>query len=194
MEAFMKTDDRERCSWATTDLYKEYHDKEWGIPVHDDRKLFEMLILEGMQAGLSWLTILNKRTAFREAFDQFDYQKIALYDEAKVEELMQNAKIVRNRLKIRSAIINAGQFIKVREEYGSFDAFIWSYVNHKPIHNHFRSIAELPATTPLSDKISKDLKKRGFKFVGSTIVYAYMQSIGMVNDHMKGCYLYTPEE
>ena len=190
----MKTDDRERCSWATTDLYKEYHDKEWGIPVHDDRKLFEMLILEGMQAGLSWLTILNKRTAFREAFDQFDYQKIALYDEAKVEELMQNAKIVRNRLKIRSAVINAGQFIKVREEYGSFDAFIWSYVNHKPIHNHFRSIAELPATTPLSDKISKDLKKRGFKFVGSTIVYAYMQSIGMVNDHMKGCYLYTPEE
>ena len=150
----MKKDDRERCSWATTELYKEYHDREWGKPVHDDRKLFEMLILEGMQAGLSWLTILNKRMAFREAFDEFDYQKIALYDETKMEELMQNAGIVRNRLKIRSAIINAQQFIKIQEEYG---------------------------------------KKRGFKFVGSTIVYAYMQAIGMVNDHVKSCYLYVSE-
>jgi DNA-3-methyladenine glycosylase I len=193
MEALMKKDGRERCSWATTDLYKEYHDREWGKPVHDDGKLFEMLVLEGMQAGLSWLTVLNKRMAFREAFDQFDFQKIALYDEAKIEELMQNAKIIRNRLKIKSAIVNAQQFIKIQEEYGSFDAFIWSYVDNKPVHNHFQSEAEIPAATPLSDRISKDLKKRGFKFVGSTIVYAYMQAIGMVNDHVKGCYLYEPE-
>ena len=183
----------ERCAWATTDLYRAYHDKEWGNPVHDDGKLFEMLILEGMQAGLSWLTILNKRMAFREAFDQFDYQKIALYDEAKIDELMQNAKIIRNRLKIKSAIVNAQQFIKIQKEYGSFDAFIWSYVDNKPIHNHFKSEAEIPATTTLSDKISKDLKKRGFKFVGSTIVYAYMQAIGIVNDHVKNCYLYASE-
>ena len=191
-EDFMKKDDRERCSWASTELYKEYHDKEWGKPVHDDRKLFEMLILEGMQAGLSWLTILNKRRAFREAFDEFDYQKVALYDEAKIDALMQNAKIIRNRLKIKSAIINAQQFIKVQEEYGSFDAFIWSYVENRPIHNHFESETDIPATTPLSDKISKDLKKHGFKFVGSTIVYAYMQAIGIVNDHVKSCYLYVP--
>ncbi len=189
----MKKDDRERCCWATTELYKEYHDREWGKPVHDDRRLFEMLILEGMQAGLSWLTILNKRVAFREAFDQFDYQKIALYDETKIDALMQNANIVRNRLKIKSAITNAQQFIRIQEEYGSFDAFIWSYVDNKPIHNHFKSEAEVPAATPLSDKISKDLKKRGFKFVGSTIVYAYMQSIGIVNDHVKRCYLYESE-
>ena len=189
----MKKDDRERCCWATTELYKEYHDREWGKPVHDDRRLFEMLILEGMQAGLSWLTILNKRVAFREAFDQVDYQKIALYDETKIDALMQNANIVRNRLKIKSAIINAQQFIRIQEEYGSFDAFIWSYVDNKPIHNHFRLEAEVPAATPLSDKISKDLKKRGFKFVGSTIVYAYMQSIGIVNDHVKRCYLYESE-
>ena len=189
----MKKDYRERCSWATTELYKEYHDSEWGKPVHDDRKLFEMLILEGMQAGLSWLTILNKRMGFREAFDKFDYQKIALYDETKIDELMHNANIVRNRLKIRSAITNAQQFIKIQEEYGSFDAFIWSYVDGKPIHNHFKSEAEVPAATPLSDKISKDLKKRGFKFVGSTIVYAYMQAIGIVNDHVQSCYLYAPE-
>ena len=162
----MKKDDRERCSWATTELYKEYHDEEWGKPVHDDRKLFEMLVLEGMQAGLSWLTILNKRAAFKEAF---------------------------NELKIKSTITNAQQFIKIQEEYGSFDKFIWSYVKNRPIHNHFKSEADIPATTPLSDRISKDLKKRGFKFVGSTIIYAYMQAIGIVNDHVKGCYLYVPE-
>lgn len=193
MGELMKKDYRERCSWATTELYKEYHDSEWGKPVHDDRKLFEMLILEGMQAGLSWLTILNKRMGFREAFDKFDYQKIALYDETKIDELMHNANIVRNRLKIRSAITNAQQFIKIQKEYGSFDAFIWSYVDGKPIHNHFKSEAEVPAATPLSDKISKDLKKRGFKFVGSTIVYAYMQAIGIVNDHVQSCYLYVSE-
>ena len=189
----MKKDDRERCSWATTELYKEYHDEEWGKPVHDDRKLFEMLVLEGMQAGLSWLTILNKRAAFKEAFNEFDYQKIALYDETKIDELMQNPNIVRNRLKIKSTITNAQQFIKIQEEYGSFDKFIWSYVKNRPIHNHCKSEADIPATTPLSDRISKDLKKRGFKFVGSTIIYAYMQAIGIVNDHVKGCYLYVPE-
>ncbi len=189
----MKKDRIERCSWATTDLYKEYHDKEWGNPVHDDDILFEMLILEGMQAGLSWLTVLNKRESFREAFDKFDCRKIAGYDEAKIEELMQNEKIIRNRLKIRSAIVNAQQFMKVQEEYGSFDSFIWSYVDYKPIHNHFNSVDELPARTLLSDRISKDLKKRGFKFVGSTIIYAYMQAIGIVNDHVKGCYLYVEE-
>ena len=183
----------QRCSWATTDLYKEYHDNEWGKPVHDDRKLFEMLVLEGMQAGLSWLTILNKRAAFKEAFNEFDYQKIALYDETKIDELMQNPNIVRNRLKIKSTITNAQQFIKIQEEYGSFDKFIWSYVKNRPIHNHFKSEADIPTTTPLSDRISKDLKKRGFKFVGSTIIYAYMQAIGIVNDHVKGCYLYVPE-
>ena len=179
--------------WATTELYKEYHDEEWGKPVHDDRKLFEMLVLEGMQAGLSWLTILNKRAAFKEAFNEFDYQKIALYDETKIDELMQNPNIVRNRLKIKSTITNAQQFIKIQEEYGSFDKFIWSYVKNRPIHNHFKSEADIPTTTPLSDRISKDLKKRGFKFVGSTIIYAYMQAIGIVNDHVKGCYLYVPE-
>ena len=182
----------ERCSWATTDLYKEYHDKEWGKPVHNDDKLFEMLILEGMQAGLSWLTILNKREAFREAFDKFDCRKVALYGEEKIEELMQNEKIVRNRLKIKSAVTNAQQFIRIQEEYGSFDSFIWSYVNHKPIHNHFNTEDELPARTQLSDHISKDLKKRGFKFVGSTIIYAYMQAVGIVNDHVKKCHLYQP--
>lgn len=145
----------ERCSWVTTDLYKEYHDTEWGKPVHDDRKLFEMLILEGMQAGLSWLTILNKRMAFREAFDQFDYRKIAHYDESKINELMQNAGIIRNRLKIKSAIVNAQQFIKIQEEYGSFDAFIWSYVDNKPIHNHFKSETDIPATTLPSEKSVK---------------------------------------
>ena len=186
----METDNIERCSWATTDLYKAYHDNEWGKPVHDDDKLFEMLILEGMQAGLSWLTVLNKRESFREAFDKFDCRKVALYDEAKIEELMQNEKIIRNRLKIKSAIVNAQQFIKIQEEYGSFDSFIWSYVGNQPIYNHFNSEDELPARTPLSDKISKDLKKHGFKFVGSTIVYAYMQSVGIVSDHVKSCFLY----
>lgn len=179
-----------RCSWATTDLYKKYHDNEWGNPVHDDRKLFEMLLLEGMQAGLSWITILNKREAFREAFDQFDYKVIALYDDAKMAELMQNKGIIRNRLKIHSAVTNARQFMKVQEQYGSFDSFLWSYVDNQPICNHFHSESEIPAKTPLSDKISKDMKRLGFKFVGSTIIYAYMQAVGLVNDHVKGCYLY----
>lgn len=181
----------QRCSWATTDLYKEYHDHEWRKPVHDENKLFEMLILEGMQAGLSWLTILNKREAFRIAFDNFDCKKVALYDDAKIEKLMQNSRIVRNRLKIKSAITNAQQFIKIQESYGSFDSFIWSYVDGKPILNQFQTETDIPARTALSDQISKDLKKLGFKFVGSTIIYAYMQAIGIVNDHVKGCHLYA---
>lgn len=179
-----------RCAWATTDLYKEYHDKEWGRPEHDDDKLFEMLILEGMQAGLSWITILNKREAFREAFDGFDCQKVALYGANKIEELMHNEKIIRNRRKIRAAIVNAQQFIKVQEEYGSFDSFLWSYVNGQPIVHDFASEEEVPASTPLSEKLSQDLKKRGFQFVGSTIIYSYMQAVGIVNDHVKTCFLY----
>lgn len=186
----MNQDERKRCGWSNTELYHQYHDNEWGRPVHDDKILFEMLILEGMQAGLSWITVLNKREAFRQAFDNFDVHKVANYDETKVEELMQNEKIIRNRLKIRSAITNAKQFIKIQEEYGSFDKFIWSYVNGKPIKNHFTSLSEIPASTSISDKISKELKNKGFKFVGSTIIYAYMQAIGLVNDHIKECYLY----
>lgn len=192
MENIMKSDDKTRCAWATTKLYKDYHDNEWGRPVHDDRRLFEMLVLEGMQAGLSWITILNKREAFRDAFDDFDYEKVALYNEDKVDELMNNAGIVRNRLKIRAAITNAQQFIKIREEFGSFDTFLWSYVGRVPIRNHFETEGDVPAATPLSDRISRDLKRRGFRFVGSTILYAYMQAIGMVNDHVKGCHLYEP--
>lgn len=189
----MEKDNIQRCSWATTKLYIEYHDNEWGKPLHDDVKLFEMLILEGMQAGLSWITILNKREAFRELFDGFDPEKVVLYDETKIEELMQNKQIIRNRLKIKAAINNAARFIDIQKEYGSFDQYIWSYVHYVPIHNHFKSEAHVPASTELSDVISKDLKKRGFKFVGSTIVYSYMQAIGMVNDHVQSCYLYCEE-
>lgn len=182
-----------RCAWATTDLYKEYHDTEWGVPEHDDRKLFEMLILEGMQAGLSWITILNKREAFRKAFDQFDYHKVALYDDAKIEELMQNPGIIRNRLKINAAITNAQQFLKTREEYGSFDAFLWAFVDHQPILHHINTEEEIPVSTPLAEKISRDLKKRGFKFVGPTIIYSYLQAVGVVNDHVKTCFLYKTD-
>lgn len=180
-----------RCAWATTDLYKTYHDTEWGVPEHDDRKLFEMLILEGMQAGLSWITILKKREAFREAFDGFDYQKIAAYSAEKVEELMQNPGIIRNQLKIKAAITNAQRFIEVQKEVGSFDAFLWSYVDGKPIRHQLKTEGDMPVTTPLSDRISKDLKKRGFQFVGSTIIYSYMQAIGMVDDHVDGCFRRT---
>lgn len=186
----MKNAELKRCEWSTTDLYNDYHDNEWGKPVHDDKKLFEMLILEGMQAGLSWITVLNKRESFRQAFDNFDIMKIIEYDESKIEELMQNEKIIRNRLKIKSVITNAKLFIEIQKDYGSFDSFIWSYVDNKPIKNHFTDISKMPASTPISDKISKDLKKMGFKFVGSTIIYAYMQAIGLVNDHMNDCYLY----
>lgn len=180
-----------RCAWVTEDkIYQDYHDLEWGVPLHDDRRLFEMLILEGMQAGLSWLTVLRKREAFRLAFDNFDINQVINYDQSRIENLMENKDIIRNRLKIESAIRNAKAFKQVQERYGSFDSFIWSYVNHQPIVNHYANLKEIPANTPLSDTISKDLKKMGFNFVGSTIIYAYMQSIGMVNDHTRDCYLY----
>jgi len=180
-----------RCPWAgDTQIYIGYHDNEWGRPVHDDRKLFEMLMLEGAQAGLSWITVLKKREAYRAAFDSFDPHKVALYDEAKTEELMSNEGIIRNRLKINSAPINARLFLEVAEKHGSFDKFIWGYVDGKPIVNHPKTMEDIPATTPISDRISKDLKKMGFKFVGSTIIYAFMQATGMVNDHLTDCFVY----
>ena len=180
---------RKRCEWAGNDpLYCGYHDKEWGKPVYDDQKLFEFLILETFQAGLSWITILRKRENFRKAFDDFDYHKIASYDDKKIEDLLQDEGIIRNRLKIRATISNAQAFIRVREEFGSFSKYIWNFVNGKPIQNTFNSLEELPATSPLSDEISKDLKKCGFKFVGSTVIYAHMQATGMVNDHLVGCF------
>ena len=184
-------DNKIRCCWAgDTKIYQDYHDNEWGRPVHDDHKLFEMLILEGAQAGLSWITVLKKRESYREAFDGFDPHKIALYDDAKIQELMANPGIIRNRLKINAAITNARLFFDVVEKYGSFDKFIWSYVDYKPIVNSRKDIADIPATTPISDKMSKDLKKMGFKFVGSTIIYAFMQATGMVNDHLISCFVY----
>ena len=180
-----------RCTWTgEVPIYVDYHDYEWGRPVHDDGKLFEMLILEGMQAGLSWITVLKKREAFREAFDGFDPHKVALYGDIKIKELMANEGIIRNRLKINATINNAKIFLKVVEEYGSFDKFIWRYVDDTPIIGHSKKIEDMPATTPLSDQISKDLKKIGFKFVGSTIIYAFMQATGMVNDHITECFVY----
>lgn len=184
-------EEKTRCSWpGDIPIYLDYHDNEWGRPTHDDRELFELLVLEGAQAGLSWITILKKREAYREVFDGFDPAKVALYGEEKVEELMANEGIIRNRRKIEAAVTNAKQFLAVVEEFGSFDAFIWGYVDGVPIVNHRLTQEDVPATTPLSDRISKDLKKRGFKFVGSTIVYAYLQSIGMVNDHVADCFVY----
>ncbi len=180
-----------RCAWCEKDdLYRKYHDEEWGKPVYDDATLFEFLVLETFQAGLSWYTILKKRTYFREAFDQFNYLNISKYSEDKVQELMQNQGIIRNQLKIRATITNAIAFIKIQQEFGSFSTYIWNFVEGKPIVNYRQSLSELPATTTLSDVISKDLKKRGFKFVGSTVVYAHMQATGMVNDHVKDCFLY----
>ena len=180
-----------RCSWAgSLPLYVDYHDNEWGRPVHDDIKLFEMLILDGMQAGLSWITILKKRDNFRRAFDAFDPNKVAFYDEDKIRELMACEGIIRNRLKINAAVTNAKAFLKVQEKYGSFDKFIWSYVNNMPLQNHRQKTEDIPASTPLSDQISKDLKKMGFKFVGSTIIYAFMQAAGIVNDHLTSCFVY----
>ena len=180
-----------RCPWPSDDkLMIQYHDKEWGVPVHRDRKLFEFLLLEGFQAGLSWKTILHKRENFRKAFDNFDFNKIAEYDKRKINALMKDAGIIRNKLKIESTVKNARAFIKVRKEFGTFDKYIWGFVNGKPIKNKFKSLKELPAKTELSDFISKDLKKRGFNFVGSTIVYAHMQATGMVNDHLISCFRY----
>lgn len=182
----------ERCGWGNTNpLMIKYHDEEWGVPLHDDQKLFEFLILEGMQAGLSWQTILNKREAFRQAFDDFNPVLIAAYDENKINELMDNAGIIRNKLKILACINNAKRFLEVQSEYGSFDKYIWEFVNNKPIINKFSTLKELPAKTPLSDTISADLKKRGFKFIGSTIIYAHLQATGVVNDHLVSCFRYT---
>ena len=182
-----------RCAWVTDDpLYLEYHDLEWGVPVQDDKALFEFLVLEGAQAGLSWLTILKKREAYREAFDLFDPEKVASYSEAKVAELLENKGIVRNRLKVNSTVTNAQHFLRVQEEFGSFGAYLWQFVGGQPLINSWTSLAEVPATTPESDALSQDLKKRGFKFVGSTIMYAYMQAVGMVNDHMADCFRYEP--
>lgn len=188
----MTTQDPVRCGWCTSsDLYKKYHDEEWGVPVYDDPTLFEFLILETFQAGLSWITILNKRENFRIAFDYFDYKKIANYSEGKIEELMQNTGIIRNKLKIKGAVSNAQAFMKIQEEFGSFSDYIWKFTNGKPIINNPKTSKDVPATTPLSDEISKDLKKRGFKFVGSTVVYAHMQATGMVNDHAEDCWKRT---
>ncbi len=182
---------KNRCEWAGNDpLYNDYHDNEWGIPVYDDHKLFEFLILETFQAGLSWITILRKRENFRKAFDHFDYIKIASYGEEKIDELLQNAGIIRNRLKIRSTINNAQAFIKVQQEFDSFSNYIWGFIDGKPIQNSYETLTDIPANTPLSDKISQDMKKRGFKFVGSTVIYAHMQATGMVNDHVKHCFRY----
>lgn len=181
-----------RCQWAGTDpIYIRYHDKEWGVPLHSDKKLFEFLVLEGAQAGLSWITVLKKRPAYRVAFDKFDFNKVAEYKETKVKQLLNNAGIIRNELKIRSAIRNARAFIKVREEYGTFNKYIWQFVDNKPIQNKCKGMRDIPALTALSDHISKDLKQRGFNFVGSTIVYAHMQATGMVNDHATDCFRYN---
>lgn len=179
------------CSWSTKDpLLIEYHDKEWGVPIHDDRRIFEFLVLEGFQAGLSWLTVLRKRENFRNAFDDFDFNRIAGYDGRKINSLLKDAGIIRNRLKIAASIENAKAFIQVRKEFGTFDKYIWSFTDGKLIVNKFTSLSQIPAKTRLSDTISKDLKKRGFKFVGSTIIYAYMQATGIVNDHIRSCFRY----
>ena len=183
--------EKTRCAWPGADkLMLAYHDEEWGTPLHDDRLLFEFLILEGAQAGLSWRTILNKRDNYRRAFDRFDAKKIARYDARKKKQLLADSGIVRNRLKIDASIDNAKAFLKAQEEFGSFDAYIWRFVEGKPIRNEFRALKEIPASTKESDAMSKDLKKRGFRFVGSTICYAFMQATGMVNDHMIDCFRY----
>ena len=182
-----------RCKWVDTKnpLCVKYHDDEWGVPIHDDKKLFELLILEGAQAGLSWSTVLKKRENYRKVFNNFDYGKIANYNKNKIKELLENESIIRNRLKIESAIRNAKILLEIRKQFGSFDNYIGSFVNNKPIINKFKSLSELPARTELSDKISEDLKKRGMNFVGSTIIYAFMQAVGMVNDHEINCFRYS---
>ncbi len=184
-----KTEINIRCAWCEKDdLYRNYHDNEWGKPVYDDATLFEFLILETFQAGLSWHTILKKRESFRKAFDQFDVKKVAAYNDKKLQILIEDTGIIRNQLKIKSAVSNAQAFIKIQEEFGSFSKYIWAFVDGKPIDNKPQTLKDVPATTPLSDTLSKDLKKRGFKFVGSTVVYAHMQATGMVNDHVVDCF------
>jgi len=180
-----------RCWGTGTSIYEVYHDTEWGVPLHDDEKIFEFLILEGMQAGLSWITILRKRENFRKAFDNFDPEKIARYDKRKIKKLLSDPGIIRNRLKVAAAVTNARAFLKAQEEFGSFDKYIWQFVGGQPIKNKWKTIKQLPARTKESDRMSEDLKKRGFKFVGSTIVYAHMQATGMVNDHLVHCFRYN---
>ena len=181
--------EKKRCAWCEKDdLYRNYHDNEWGNPIYDDQTIFEFLVLETFQAGLSWYTILAKRENFRKAFDDFDYQKIATYDELKMERLKEDSGIIRNSLKIKATKTNAQAFIQIQEEFGSFSEYIWSFVDGKPIDNQPKTLKEVPTTTEISDKLSKDLKKRGFKFVGSTVVYAHMQATGMVNDHVEDCW------
>lgn len=181
-----------RCQWKgiSDPIYLDYHDREWGVPLHDDRKLFEALILDGFQAGLSWITVLKKRENYRKAFDNFCAEKIAVYDQVKIEDLMINSGIIRNRLKIMAAVTNATLFLKVKEEFGSFDSYIWSFVNGKTVRNSWKHDYEIPSTSRQSDSMSKDLRKRGFKFVGSTICYAFMQAAGLINDHLVECFRY----
>ncbi len=183
---------KKRCSWSENsfEAYEKYHDEEWGVPVHDDRVHFEFLILEGAQAGLNWATILKKRAGYHESFANFDPAIVATYDESKKAELLQNPGIIRNKLKVNAAVVNAQKFLEVQKEFGSFDKYVWSFVNHTPIINHWKDMSEVPVTTSESDALSKDLKKRGFKFVGSTIMYAYMQACGLVNDHTIDCFRY----
>lgn len=182
---------KKRCEWAKDEPNTTYHDNEWGTPQHDDQKLFEFLILEGAQAGLSWTTILNRREGYRKAFSNFDAKRASKYTQKHVEKLLKDESIIRNRLKVNSAINNAKQFLKVQNEFGSFDEYLWGFVNHKPIKNKFKKHSDLPTSTEISEKLSEDLKKRGFNFVGPTICYALMQAIGMVNDHTSNCYLYS---
>ena len=183
-----------RCEWCVNDpLYVKYHDEEWGVPIHEDKKHFEFLVLESAQAGLSWITVLKKRENYKKAYDYFDILKVAKYDDKKVTELIQNEGIIRNRLKIAASINNAVMFIKIQKEFGSFDNYIWAFVDNKPLINHWDSITNIPATSELSDKISKDLKKRGFKFLGSTITYAHLQATGIINDHIASCFKRSAE-
>jgi len=190
----LSIDDKTRCPWCGKDpLYVKYHDEEWGVPVHDDRKHFEFLVLESAQAGLSWLTVLRKRENYRRALNGFNVEKISMYDDKKLEELLLNPGIIRNRLKLNATINNAKRFLEVVKEFGSFDAYIWSFTRNKTIYNRFTSLSELPAKKELYDRISKDLVKRGFKFVGSTIIYAHLQAIGILNDHLTSCFRYGRE-
>jgi DNA-3-methyladenine glycosylase I len=183
---------KHRCGWCVgDDLYETYHDEEWGKPVYGDDTLFEFLILETFQAGLSWITVLRKRENFRKAFDNFNYKKIAKYNQKKIDSLLQDAGIIRNKLKVNATITNAQAFMKIQDEFGSFSKYIWAFVNGKPIQNLWKDYRDAPANTPLSDTISKDLKKRGFKFVGTTVMYAHMQATGMINDHEVGCFKYN---
>lgn len=182
-------DDRRRCPWCGTDpLYREYHDREWGVPEHDDRRLFALLVLEGAQAGLSWITILRRREAYRAAFDDFDPERIARYDEARIAQLLADPGIIRNRLKVRAAVTNARAYLDLCGHAGSLDRFLWDFVDGRPIQNRWRTLAEVPARTPVAETLSRELKRRGFTFVGPTIVYAFMQSVGMVNDHLVDCF------